>query len=273
MQNIIVIGATSLIGQYLLPRLTAKGFETQPCSRHPSKNLISFSQAQPADALIHLGPLWVLPELLPQIAKLGVTRIIAFGSTSRFTKEHSSDPKERETVKKLADAEAEVAKICESYKIQWTILRPTLIYGDIPHQAGKALDTIIRIIRLGKFFPIIGQAAGLRQPVHADDLALACVVCLSNPNTYQQAYNLSGGETLPYFQMVDRIFQKLGQKPRFIHLPLSMVRMGLKIVRQIPRYHFLTLEMANRMNQDLCFDHTTASHDFSWQPREFLTAE
>ncbi len=255
-KKIIVIGASSLIGQYLLPYLTAASFSIQALGRR------SIHQIKPAENLIYLAPLWTLPERIPQIAELNINRIIAFGSTSRFTKENSADAKEQMIVQNLAQAEEKIADLFQKYSIHWTILRPTLIYGDIPEKAGKALEMIIRIIRFGKCFPIIGNATGLRQPVHADDLAKACLAALENPSTYNQAYNLSGGETLSYHQMVERIFQTLGQKPRFIHVPLSILRAGLKIMQRIPRFHFLTLEMANRMNQNLCFDHSDATKAF-----------
>jgi hypothetical protein len=38
------------------------------------------------DIAIHAAPLWLLPPLLPSLRRLGVTRLIAFGSTSRHTK-------------------------------------------------------------------------------------------------------------------------------------------------------------------------------------------
>jgi nucleoside-diphosphate-sugar epimerase len=267
--NIIVLGATSLIGHYLIPQLKQQGLKVQVLSRkQPSQPL------QPADCLISLAPLWILPDLIPQAAAMGVKRVIAFSSTSRFSKQASPEPSELALAEQLASAEDAMALVCQKANIDWTILRPTLIYGDItpenPFLAGKALSTILQIIRRLHCFPIVDQAPGLRQPVHAEDLANACLAVLNNPAAYNKAYNLSGGETLSYRQMIERIFYTLGKKPYLIPIPLVLLRAALKGMRFLPNYRFLTPEMANRTHQNLCFDHTEAIQDFEYQPRSFF---
>ena len=69
------------------------------------------------------------------------------------------------------------------------------------------------------FFSLLGQASGLRQPVHAEDLALACIQALDDPVTINKTYNLSGGETLSYREMVEKIFRSLGKTVHFLPLP------------------------------------------------------
>ena len=39
-----------------------------------------------AEVLIHLAPLWLLPRVLGIFAAGGLKRLVAFGSTSRFSK-------------------------------------------------------------------------------------------------------------------------------------------------------------------------------------------
>jgi uncharacterized protein YbjT (DUF2867 family) len=259
MKTCIVLGASSLIGQYLVPLLTAKGMQVQAVGRKTPK-------LYPADCLINLAPLWVLPPLIPQLSELGIKRVIAFSSTSRFSKEASPEAEELIVAEQLAAAEQAIAQLT----IPWTIFRPTLIYGDIPDHPGKAVGTILNIIDRFHCFPVAGQAPGLRQPVHAADLAVACVAALDNPQTYNKAYNLSGGEVLSYYRMVERIFQAIGKKPRLISIPLGLLRMGIKMARLVPAYRFVNPQMATRTYQDLCFDHADATRDFGYQPRRFL---
>ncbi|HVO94993.1 MAG TPA: NAD-dependent epimerase/dehydratase family protein, partial [Terriglobales bacterium] len=219
-----------------------------------------------AEGLIHLAPLILLPPLLPRLEKLGVKRIIAFGSTSRFTKQNSSDPDERAFARDLAAAEETIAKFCAERSISWTIFRPTLIYGC---GMDRNITIITKFIRQFGFFPLIGEGNGLRQPVHADDLASACMAVLDNPLIFNRAYDLSGGETLKYRKMVERIFQALGKPARFLRIPLPLFVGLMHIASLLPRYRFLSGEMVRRMNQDLCFDHAEASRDFDYSPRGF----
>lgn len=154
----------------------------------------------------------------------------------------------------------------ENHGIQWIILRPTLIYGK--GRDGN-ISEISRFIKRYHFFPLLGQAVGLRQPIHGSDVAQTCLAALNQKAVSGISYNLSGGETLYYREMVERVFQAMGIHPRFVYLPASLFRIGILIIRQIPRYRHWTPAMAERMNQDLVFDHTEAVRDFGFKPRAF----
>lgn len=219
-----------------------------------------------AEVLIHLAPLLILPRLLPSFAARGGRRLIAFGTTGRYTKSRSEDPAEQASVARSAEAESLVVRLCVEYGIAWTIFRPTLVYG-----AGmdRNVTLIARLIRRYRCFPLLGSSRGLRQPVHAADLAEACWLALDNPNTYGKAYNLSGGETLSYLDMVRRIFVSQNLKPRFVPVPLLLFRLAMWTISRIPRYHDFNLQMARRMNEDFAFDHSEATRDFGYAPRGF----
>ncbi len=220
----------------------------------------------PAHALIHIASIRLLPALLPGMAAKGVRRVIAFSSTSRYGKARSSEPHEIEFVARLIEVEEAVERICNELGIDWTIFRPTLIYG-----AGvdSNVTTIAKLIRRLGVFPLLGEAKGKRQPVHADDLAEVCVLALEAPAAFGKVYNLSGGETLTYRQMVERIFSALEKRPRFVHVPVVAFRLAMKIFSLAPKYRDYNVQMARRMNDDLVFDHAEATRDFGYAPRSF----
>src|SRR5574340_1337230 len=118
--KIIVTGATSVIGRCLLPRLLEAGYEVHAVSRKGCVNPditdnLSWHQADidhpeqlpgvGAAALVHLAPLWLLPPLLPVLGSLGIKRVIAFGSTSLFSKADSTDAGERQLAARFAKVE------------------------------------------------------------------------------------------------------------------------------------------------------------------------
>jgi GT2 family glycosyltransferase len=179
----VVTGATGVVGHYLLPRLVERGFEVHALTRRRTPprapSGVTWHAFDIADGLgawslddvthvVHLAPLGLLPPLLPELEKRGVRRLIAFGSTSRFTKCDSTSRKERELASRLAWAEDALASSCAVSRIAWTLFRPTLIYG-----AGmdRNVSAIARFINRFGFFPMVGHGQGSRQPVHADDLA------------------------------------------------------------------------------------------------------
>ena len=220
-----------------------------------------------ATTLIHTASLWLLPGWLEKFHAHGVRRVIAFSSTSRFTKQASASPYELEVVNKLIAAEDHVAAECERLGIAWTIFRPTLIYGGAGGDRNVA--DIARLIRKFGVFPVFGSASGRRQPVNAADLAQACLQSLTAPASFNKAYNLSGGETLAYIDMVRRIFETLGRQPRFIRIPLTAFKLAVKLARLHPRFAHLTPDMALRMQADLVFDHGDATCDFGYSPGRF----
>ncbi|ARO86369.1 NAD-dependent dehydratase [Nitrosospira lacus] len=281
--KIVVTGATSIIGYFLLPRLVNAGYEVHAISRnrrekpgetdkkvfwHPVD--ISHPDQLPrinAQALIHLAPLWLLPPLLPILSSFQIKRVIGFGSTSLFSKAKSANDGEKQLVARFVTAEEDIMCRGSALKMNWTIFRPTLVY-DCVHD--KNIAVIARFIQRYGFFPLLGKALGLRQPVHADDLAGACIMALDQPITFCKAYNLSGGETLSYRRMVERIFNSLGKSVRFLSIPAWLFRSAIRVIMLMPGKRNMTPEMALRMNVDLCFDHTDATRDFGFSPRPFL---
>jgi nucleoside-diphosphate-sugar epimerase len=213
----------------------------------------------------------VLPDYFGLLDAQGARRVVVLSSTSRFTKDDSSDPEEQAIALRLADAEARVQEWAKNRGVEWVILRPTLIYG---WGRDKNIAEIARFIRRFGFFPLFGEANGLRQPIHAADVAGACVAALQTTGAANRAYNISGGETLTYRDMVGRIFTALGLRPRLLTVPLWTFRLALTVLHRLPRYRQWSTAMAERMNRDLVFDHSEAARDLAFEPRFFvLSAE
>jgi nucleoside-diphosphate-sugar epimerase len=208
----------------------------------------------------------VLPEHFALLEAHGAQRVAALSSTSRFTKGASSDPHEQAIAQRLEDAEAQVQAWAQCRGIEWTILRPTLIYG---LGLDKNVSEIARVIQRFGFFPLLGAAQGLRQPVHVADVASACFKAVQAPSAANQAYNISGAEVLPYRAMVERIFIALRKPVHMLTVPLWFFAFAITMVRWLPRYRHWSSAMAERMNQDLVFDHTDAARDFGFKPRAF----
>jgi nucleoside-diphosphate-sugar epimerase len=218
---------------------------------------------------ICLVPIWVLPDYFSLIDTSGARRVVVLSSTSRFTKVDSGDKAENVVATRLIEGEAQVQAWAESRGIEWVILRPTLIYG---LGRDKNISEIARFIRRFGFFPVLGKATGLRQPIHAEDVALACVSALLAPEAANRAYNISGGETLTYRDMVARVFATLGRRPRLLTMPLWAFRQAVSVLRCLPRYRQWSAAMAKRMNRDLVFDHSEAARDLGFTPRGFALA-
>jgi nucleoside-diphosphate-sugar epimerase len=211
-------------------------------------------------------PIWLLPALVPALHSAGIQRLVCFSSTSVFGKQTSRSAYEQGQVAALTKGEVATTEACGRAGIALTILRPTLIYGKGRDQT---ITAAARFIRRFGCFPILGRAAGLRQPVHADDLAAAALTALAAPSSFGQSYNLGGAETLTYRAMIERVFAALGRPPRLLSVPfLPFAAAALGRLRGNP---VLTADVARRMNVDLVFDDGAATRDFGYAPRKFLS--
>jgi len=272
---VLVLGATSLIGGHLLDLLKAEGLDPTAFSRRPPdeetcwiggdlKDADLAERLPPSATVFSLSPIWLLPSALPTLKARGMERLIAFSSTSRFTKVDSPDPGERTVARELAGAEAAVETWCAEHGVAWTILRPTLIY-DEGHD--ENVSRIARLIRRFHVMPLSGAGEGLRQPVHAGDLAAGALAAAHAPATRNRAYDLVGGETVTYRVMVDRVFEGLGKRPLTLPMPTWLFGLIMRLAK--PFYPGATVAMGARMGQDLTFDSSDAMRDFGWAPRTF----
>ncbi len=285
--RVLLLGATSLIGRFLTQRLAAAGVHATAISRAPpcpperdggrkAADVLDWVGGDltapdtlgalgPADAIISLSPIWLLPSALPKLLRTtGARRVIAFSSTSRVTKIASPVAAERAVAERLAEGEAQTLSLCAGAGVACTLLRPTLIYAEGQDQNVSRLAALIR--RFG-VLPLSGEGEGLRQPVHADDLASAALAVIDARATFGQTYALPGGETLSYRAMVERIFDSLGRPPRILTIPPPLWRLGLTLAS--PVLKGATSAMGSRMAQDLTFDAGPAEADFGWAPRAF----
>ena len=127
--GVLVLGATSLVGRFLLPRLAAQGVAATALSRNPPvdgptgiawlKGDLSdpalAARLPPAATVFSLMPIWLLPAALAGLQARGMRRLVAFSSTSRFTKQASPDASERAVARRLAAGETAAAAACEKY--------------------------------------------------------------------------------------------------------------------------------------------------------------
>ncbi len=275
-----MIGASSLVGKCLIRLLVKNNARVFAFSRQSIESFgdgiawrnLSDSRPESSDQLdqwICVAPIWVLSDYFPLIEASGARRFVVLSSTSRFTKFGSGDKTETVLAARLIEAEDRVVAWAKSRGIDWVILRPTLIYG---LGCDKNIKEIARFINRFGFFPVLGPAQGLRQPIHAEDVAYACFSSSQAPGAANRAYNISGGETLTYRAMVERVFVALGHRPLLLTMPLWSFRLAVRVLRCLPLYRQWSAAMAERMNRDFVFDHSDAARDFGFKPGGFALA-
>jgi nucleoside-diphosphate-sugar epimerase len=273
--NSLVIGATGLVGGYIVDHLVRGGERPMALSRSLQGSAgVDWFQGDlkkpetwkfpPFATLYCTANAALVPAALPHLFNPALKRVVVFSSTSVVTKWNSEIAAERETLKRLAQAEHAIAAICEQNNVGWTILRPTLIYAE---GRDRNITPLSRLIRRFGFMPLVGGGPGLRQPVHAEDLAIGAIAAASSVLAIDKIYALPGGETLTYREMMGRIFDGLRLRRRTIAIPPFLWRAAFAVAK--PLFPGANAAMGMRMMKDMVFDSTPAAQDFGWKPRMF----
>ncbi|MDT8438210.1 MAG: NAD-dependent dehydratase [Wenzhouxiangellaceae bacterium] len=193
----------------------------------------------------------------------GLERMVALSSASLRFKTHSPDAAERALIQSLAEEEQALGQLAVERGFQLSLLRPTLIYGG---PGPDALDAIRNWLHTRNWLPVAGN--GLRQPVHADDLAEFMLHCLAHPPGPATTLELGGGETLGYRDFLRRIAASEGRDPRLIHIPAGLIGIGLRAAHALGRLKALQPAMVARQRMDLVVD-DRAARALGWNPGAF----
>jgi nucleoside-diphosphate-sugar epimerase len=206
----------------------------------------------------------LLADALPHLFHPAMTRLVSFSSTSVLTKQDTEVADERQKIRRLTEAERKIAAACEAHQVGWTILRPTLIYAE---GRDTNITPLSRLIRRFGFMPLVAGAPGLRQPVHAEDLAVGAIDAAACPAAVNKTYALPGGEILTYREMIGRLFDSMKLPRRMVSVPVPFWRLIFAVAK--PLFPGANVAMGLRMTKDMTFDATPAARDFGWSPRPF----
>ena len=278
MRRALVIGASGQIGQSLIPQLLERGDCVFALSRRDrtsrSANLewirgelfAAMPEIPKVDVIFSLGPLNGFARWLANAQSIGNPRVVAIGSMSAESKHDSADPAERELAQTLRRAEKQLADAAAAKRIIWTLLRPTMIYGGGRDQS---LTPLAQFGMRTHFFPKLSGATGLRQPVHVDDLALACLAAASIDAAGRRSFDLGGGERLQFSLMLDRVRASLGTPVIPLPIPLVAAQAAWAIARLSHRWRGVGRGAIGRLRVDLVANDEAARSLLDWAPRGF----
>jgi nucleoside-diphosphate-sugar epimerase len=271
----IVIGASGIVGGHIVDQLVLAGERPTAVSREPRAAVdVDWLQADlvapqtvdwpPATTLYCTAHVGLMADALPYLATPSLKRVVAFTSTSIVTKMNSELAAERDSVRNWAEAEQRLIDACTRLSVAWTVLRPTIIYDE---GRDANITRLARIVTKLGFMPLAGSGSGLRQPVHAQDLAIGALAAANSAAAANRIYATPGTDTIAYREMIGRIFDGLQRPRRVIPVPPLLWRAAFTVAK--PFVANANVAMGNRMSKDMIFDSAPASRDFGWQPRAF----
>src|SRR5690606_4793406 len=129
-----------------------------------------------------------------------------------------------------------------------TILRPTMIYGDL---CDSNMSKFIKMIDKFRIMPVIDGGKSLIQPVNAKDLGKAFYAVLMTPDrTEDKAYDLSGEKPLHMVEVFKLVSNKLNKKTTFVNVPLGFGVFLVRIAKALTLGKLDYVEKVQRMGED-----------------------
>ena len=197
-----------------------------------------------------------VPSILQACEAVGVSRAVFVSTTAIFTKLNAGS----KAVRLAAEADIQASGL------NWTILRPTMIYGT---PADRNMIRLLQWLERWPLLPIFGKGRSLQQPVHVTDVAWAVVEVLDQTASYGRAFNISGAAPLTYNEVVQVAAGALGKQARLLHLPAALFIRILQFTERFGLKLPIKAEQIQRLNEHKAFDHQDAAEVFGFSPISF----
>jgi len=282
--RILVLGGSGFIGTHVVSQLTARGLRVVVPTRHRERarhlivlptidvietrlssagalddlisgcdaviNLVGVLQSQPGGLDDPFGAEFRrahvdLPEAIVRACqRAGVRRFIHVSALGV-----SDDPAVRGPSRYLRSKAAGEAHIRQSVDLDWTILRPSVVFG-----ADDAfLNLFASMQRRLPLVPLARPQAKF-QPIWVEDLGRAIVNLIDNPITFGKTYDLVGPEVFTLRELV-RIAGTWSGHPRpIIGLPSGIDRLVAGIMEMAPAPP-MTIDNLDSMSIDNVSNH------------------
>ena len=280
---IYIAGGTSFLGKKVVIKLLAEGEKVRCLFRSETaksklidlgedfKNQLDLSGGnlcssdslvyslkgtQNAIYIVRLEYVDFVRNFLDAALKCGLKRVIFVSSTTTMLP----------TENKFKTLKLEAEELIKKSGLNYTILRPTMIYG------GKEDNNFFKMLSFIKkkgFFVIFGSGKNLIQPVHVDDAADAIFKVLDNPAAYNKTYVICGRDAIQYNEMLQIVRNMLGRNFRIIKLPIGASKFAVNIYKKIVKKSDFNSDQIERMKINKAYSYEEACRDFGFAPMSF----
>lgn len=212
------------------------------------------------DSIVHIINVRHTLRVLKVAIKNNVKRIVSVHTTGIFSKFRIAS-------EEYVIIEKKIKEILSVNDISMTILRPTMIYGDV---CDRNMSKFIKMVDRFRIFPVINHGKSLIQPVNARDLGKAYYDVLMMPfEKAKNEYTLSGEKPITMLEAYKLISNKLGKKTLFVsfHLGFGVFLAKFLKIFTLGRKDFT--EKVQRMSENRSFSHEEAKQDFGYSPESF----
>ena len=156
-------------------------------------------------------------------------------------------------------------------KIEYTIVRPTTVYGK--YDRGN-INRLFSIAKKG-FVPIIGDGNNRKSFVYVENLVEGIGRVILNPDAYEQVFILSDAEPYSVNRVLKEMEMVIGKKIIIVHLPASIILFAMNVMnglyKMIFRKEFFSISSITKLVTNNVFDISKARRVLNFTPLYTLT--
>jgi uncharacterized protein YbjT (DUF2867 family) len=290
---VLVTGASGLVGVHTCKELSKTGWQVRAMIRDPAKAAMALGQL-PVE--FRIGDVRDASSLRSALSGCGAVVHLAaiaiesktekYGESNTAATERLISAARAESVDRLifmsqngADSRSRYAFLHskgvaqDSVKtscLQWTILRPSVIFGPEDEFA----NVLARLIRLSpQIFPLPNGGVARFQPIAVDDVARVIRLCLEKRETVRQIYELGGPAALTLRQMTERILMAMGTDRKLVPVPVTLLRPLVALVQRLLPNPPVTTSLLDLLGIDNAVTRNALTEDFRLMPVPFAADE
>ena len=276
--RLLVVGGSGFLGGYVLREAVREGHQVLALARSPAAaDTVEGHGARPlaadlddacgldeAFSAAHFEALVCLaslghghgPSIVAAAEEAGIPRAVFVSTTAVTTTLHPPTKQVRLTAEQQIRAS----------ELDWTILRPTMIYG----AAGdRNLSRLLRLLSRAAVLPVPGNGKCLHQPVHVGDVATAVLAALQRPAAIGSLYNVAGPDPLPFSELLHTCARAVESKTWLVPVPLAPLVALARGYERLSRHPRIRSEQLLRLSEDKAFGIDDAVRDLGYAPRSF----
>jgi nucleoside-diphosphate-sugar epimerase len=269
--KVFLTGATGFVGQEILRHVLDAGHQVRTLVRFPSKfdehpkletvvgDVTESESLQgklaDCDAVIHLvGIIREFParnitfQKLHTEATRNMLRAAKEQKVPRFL-QMSANGTRADALTGYHKTKWEAEQWVRQSELDWTIFRPSLIFGP----RDQFVNMLADLIRKLPVVPVMGDGKYRLQPVSIKDVAAGFVNALTTSESIGRTFYCGGPQAYSYDEILDMIGAAIGKSAVYkLHLPLLLMKPLIRLLQSIPQFPMTRDQLQMLREENIC---------------------
>jgi uncharacterized protein YbjT (DUF2867 family)/membrane protease YdiL (CAAX protease family) len=265
--TIAVVGGTGFLGRHVVAALEKSGRAVRVMSRRTG-----FDDLRGCDAVVNLAGIKreegtqtfravhvdLVARLVESMKAAGVRRLV-----------HISVVVARpDATLAYHDTKWKGEELVRASGLDWTILRPGVIYGE----GDDLLAHLALLIRAAPVFPIVNDGSAPMRPVDARDVARAVESALGTPASSRKTYDIVGPERMTLRGVVETVAQAEGLPLSIWSTPVALMKLPVSLMEAVMRQPLSTRAQLAMLVDGLDGDPEPARRELGLETAPFTPA-